>query len=94
VAARERDERRAPAEAAARDREGRDTPKSEGRREEEENFLDQWEGRINKFWGKKLGERGDWFGGNWRGRMTWEDEDEASRGEERAREGRTQREKS
>jgi hypothetical protein len=56
--------------------------------------LDQWEGRINKFWGKKLGERGDWFGGNWRGRMTWEDEDEASRGEERAREGRTQREKS
>jgi hypothetical protein len=57
-------------------------------------FFDQWEGRINKFWGKKLGERGDWFGGNWRGRMTWEDEDEAWRGEERAREGRTQREKS
>jgi hypothetical protein len=28
----------------------------------------------------------------WEGRMTWEDEDEAWRGEERAREGRTQRE--
>ncbi len=39
MAAREREERGAPAEVAARDREGRDTPKSEGRREEDEkNF--------------------------------------------------------
>ncbi len=36
MAAREREERGAPAEVAARDRDGRDTPKSEGRREEDD----------------------------------------------------------
>ena len=44
MAAREREERGAPAEAAARDREGRDMPTSEGRREEDEKIcLGQWE---------------------------------------------------
>jgi hypothetical protein len=55
VAARERDERRAPAEAAARDREGRDTPKSEGRREEEENFFGPMGREDKQILGKKAG---------------------------------------
>ena len=65
-----REERGSPAEAAARDREGRDTPKSEGRREEDEKGFGTM-GREGKFfWEKTLDKRGDWRGGNLRGRRT------------------------
>ncbi len=64
MAARERDERGAPAEVAARDSEGRGTPKSEGRREEDEKFFGPI-GREGKlFWEKKRVEQDDWLGGN------------------------------
>ena len=57
MAAREREERGAPAEAAARDREGRDMPKSEGRREEDEKIcLGQW--KDEKFVEQVFGEKG------------------------------------
>ncbi len=53
MAAREREERGAPAEVAAREREGRDTPKSEGRRKEDEKKV--WtngKGGKKVFWKK------------------------------------------
>ena len=74
MAAREREERGAPADAAARDREGRDMPKSEGRREEDEkSCLGQWEDEkcCEEFLGEKTRDKqGDWRGGNLRGGMT------------------------
>ena len=80
MAAREREERGTPAEAAARDREERDTPKSEGRREENENmFLGQWEDEKfcgKCFVGKMRDKRGDWLGGDLRGRRTREKEED------------------
>jgi hypothetical protein len=55
VAAMEREERGAPAEAAARDREGRDTPKSEGRREEDEKCVGPMGREGKKLLGKGVG---------------------------------------
>ena len=53
MAARERDERGAPAEVAARDREGRETPKSEKRREEDEKFVGPMGREGKHFLGKQ-----------------------------------------